>query len=168
MNVSLRPATESDYDYLWWLHGATMRTYVEAIWGWDEAVQRQLFDDRFDPARMEIIESAGQAVGYISVERRRGFIFLSAIEVAPDFQSQGIGTHLIRDLQDEAERQGIPLRLRVLKGNPARRLYERLGFAATGDTETHITMSWLPQTLSLIHISEPTRLKTRSRMPSSA
>ena len=30
MNVRLRPATESDYDLLWWLHGATMRTYVAA------------------------------------------------------------------------------------------------------------------------------------------
>ena len=146
MKISLRPATESDYDYLWWLHGATMRTYVAAIWGWDEAVQRQYFEERFDPARIEIIESAGQAVGYISVERQREFIFLSAIEVAPKAQSRGIGTRLIRDLQDEAERQGIPLRLRVLQGNPARRLYERIGFAATEETETHIMMNWLPHT----------------------
>ena len=51
---------------------------------------------------------------------------------------------LIRDLQSEAERQGLPLNLQVLQGNPARRLYERLGFAATGETETHIMMSWLP------------------------
>ena len=71
MNVSLRPATENDYDFLWWLHGATMRTYVEAIWGWDEAVQRQYFEERFDPARLRIIESAGQTVGYVSVERQR-------------------------------------------------------------------------------------------------
>ena len=155
MNVSLRPATENDYDFLWWLHGATMRTYVAAIWGWDEAVQWQFFQDRFDPARLEIIESAGEAVGYISVERHGEFIFLSAIEVAPEVQSQGIGTRLIRDLQDEAERQCIPLRLQVLQGNPARRLYERLGFAATGETETHIMMSWLPQTIAGNDKGEP-------------
>ena len=146
MNVSLRPATESDYDFLWWLHGATMRTYVAAIWGWDEAVQRLLFQDRFDPARLEIIESAGEAIGYLSVERHREFISLAAIEVAPKVQSQGIGTRLIRDLQDEAERLCIPLRLQVLQGNPARCLYERLGFTAAGETETHIMMSWQPQT----------------------
>jgi ribosomal protein S18 acetylase RimI-like enzyme len=155
MNVSLRPATESDYAYLWWLHGATMRTYVDAIWGWDEAVQRRLFDDRFDPARLEIIESAGEAVGVISVEQQREFISLSAIEVAPDFQSKGIGTRLIRDMQDEAERQCVPLRLRVLQGNPARRLYERLGFAETEETETHIMMNWLPQTIAANDKGEP-------------
>jgi len=155
MKIRLRPATESDYEYLWWLHGATMRTYVEAIWGWDEAVQRRLFDDRFDPARLEIIESAGQTVGYISVERQREFIFLLAIKIAPEAQSRGIGTRLIRDLQDEAERQCVPLRLRVLQGNPARRLYERLGLAATEETETHIMMNWLPQTMAGTDKGEP-------------
>jgi ribosomal protein S18 acetylase RimI-like enzyme len=155
MNVSLRPATENDYDFLWWLHGATMRTYVAAIWGWDEAVQRSYFQDRFDPARLEIIEIAGEARGYISVERHREFIFLGAIEVSPEVQSQGIGTRLIRDLQDEAERQGIPLRLQVLQGNPARHLYERLGFAATEETETHIMMNWLPQTIAANDKGEP-------------
>jgi ribosomal protein S18 acetylase RimI-like enzyme len=155
MNVSLRPATESDYDFLWWLHGATMRTYVAAIWGWDEAAQRQFFQDRFDPARLEIIESAGEAIGHISVERQREFIFLSAIEVAPEAQSRGIGTRLIRDLQGEAERQCIPLRLQVLQGNPARRLYERLEFAATGETETHIMMIWQPQTIAVSDKGEP-------------
>ena len=144
MDVSLRPATESDYDFLWWLHGATMRTYVDAIWGWDEAVQRQFFQVRFNPARMQIVEYAGEAVGYVSVERREESVFLGAIEIAPEYQGRGIGTGLIRDLQGEAQRQGLPLRLQVLQGNPARRLYERLGFEATGETETHIMMNWLP------------------------
>ena len=148
MRISLRPATERDYDFVWWLHGATMRTYVEAIWGWDEAVQRRLFQERFDPPRIEIIECDGEAAGYISVERSEESIFLSSIEIAPDFQGQGIGTDLIRGLQDEAERRGVPLKLRVLQGNPARRLYKRLGFEATEETETHIKMSWLPCTAS--------------------
>ena len=144
MDISLRPATENDYDFLWWLHGATMRDYVDAIWGWDEAVQRQFFQVRFNPARMEIVECAGEAVGYIAVERREESIFLGAIEIAPKYQGQGIGTGLIRDLKSEAERRSVPLKLQVLQGNPARRLYERLGFAPTGETETHIMMSWLP------------------------
>ena len=148
MDVSLRPATDGDYDFLWWLKGATMRAYVDAIWGWDEAFQRQYFQERFDPARMEIVELAGEAVGHISVERREECIFLGVIEIAPDYQSQGIGAGLIRDLQKEAERRGVPVKLQVLQGNPARRLYERLGFAATGETETHIMMSWLPQSMA--------------------
>lgn len=148
MNITLRPGKQSDYDFLWWLHGATMRAYVEAIWGWDEAAQRRLFQERFEPARIQILEHEGEAVGYISVERNEECLFLSAIEIAPQVQNRGIGTGLIRDLQSEAARRRIPLRLWVLQGNPARRLYERLGFTATGETETHITMSWQPQIMA--------------------
>jgi ribosomal protein S18 acetylase RimI-like enzyme len=156
VDSSLRPATDGDYDFLWWLHGATMRTYVDAIWGWDEAFQRQHFQDHFDPARIEIVERAGEAAGYISVERGEDAIFLGAIEIAPDSQNQGIGTGLIRDLQDEAQGRGVPLKLQVLQGNPARRLYERLGFVATRETETHIMMSWLPRSAAGAGKGEPT------------
>lgn len=156
MEISLRPATEGDYDFLWWLHGTTMRSYVDAIWGWDEALQVQYFQERFDPARMEIVERAGEAVGYVSVQRREKYIFLGAIEIAPDYQGRGIGTGLIRDLQSEAERRGVPLRLRVLQGNPARRLYERLGFTATRETQTHTMMNWLPGSVAGTGRGEPT------------
>jgi ribosomal protein S18 acetylase RimI-like enzyme len=148
MKITLRPGKQSDYGFLWWLHCATMRTYVEAIWGWDEAAQRSLFQERFDPARFQIVACDGEDAGYISVERNEEYLFLSAIEVAPQAQNRGIGTSLIRDLQGEAGRQRIPLRLRVLQGNPARRLYERLGFVATGETETHVMMSWQPDTIA--------------------
>jgi len=33
---SLRPAKASDYDFLVALHEATMREYVEQVWGWDD------------------------------------------------------------------------------------------------------------------------------------
>jgi GNAT superfamily N-acetyltransferase len=149
MNICLRPGKQSDYEFLWWLHCATMRTYVDAIWGWDEAAQQRLFQERFDPARFQIVECDGEDAGYVSVERNEEFNFLSAIEVAPQVQNQGLGTSLIRDLQDEAAHRRVPLKLRVLQGNPARRLYERLGFVVTGETETHIMMSWQPQTMAI-------------------
>jgi hypothetical protein len=37
-----------------------------------------------------------------------------------------------------------PLGLRVLRNNPAHRLYERLGFRVMEETETHIYMEALP------------------------
>ena len=36
MDFELRPATESDRDWLFALHQATMRESIAAIWGWDE------------------------------------------------------------------------------------------------------------------------------------
>ena len=36
---------------------------------------------------------------------------------------------------EEADRRSVPVRLTVNKGNPAVRLYERLGFRRTGGSE---------------------------------
>ena len=80
-------------------------------------------------------------IGVVSVVRRATDIFLSNIELLPAYQGQGIGTHLIRALITEARQKGIPITLQVLKVNPARKLYERLGFSINGETPTHYLMS---------------------------
>ena len=59
------------------------------------------------------------------------------IYILPEHQSRGIGTHLVSELLAGARAAGLAVRLRVLKGNPARRLYEKLGFTVTREIETH-------------------------------
>jgi phosphoribosyl 1,2-cyclic phosphodiesterase len=44
------------------------------------------------------------------------------------------------ELLAEARTAGLPVRLRVFRVNPAQRLYRRLGFVVTGETETHVQM----------------------------
>lgn len=148
MQISLRPATDEDYDFLWWLHCATMRPYVEETWGWDEQWQAEYFHDHFDSPTRRVIGGDGVPIGYISVERREDCIFLAAIEIAPDYQSRGIGTKLIRGLLNEADGRNVPVELQVLKVNTARRLYERLGFTVIGETETHYMMRRLPESMA--------------------
>ena len=55
---------------------------------------------------------------------------------------------LIQALCDEADGRGIPVELQVIKVNPAWRLYERLGFVVIGETETHVLMRWLPESVA--------------------
>ena len=50
------------------------------------------------------------------------------IGVAEDARGQGVGSALMRALIAEAGRRGVGLCLNVRHDNPARRLYERLGF----------------------------------------
>ena len=134
----LRPATDADREFLWRLHRDTMRPYVDATWGWDDGDQRRRFDAAFDPDRLAVVAVEREPVGTLRVERRPGEVFLAAIEVAPAWQGRGIGTRLILDVVEGAGR--LPVALRVLKANPARALYERLGFAVDGETATHHTM----------------------------
>jgi ribosomal protein S18 acetylase RimI-like enzyme len=51
-----------------------------------------------------------------------------AIAVLPDFLGQGIGTQLMKYLLEEASQVYPAVMLSVRKSNPARYLYERMGF----------------------------------------
>lgn len=141
---TLRPATADDDDFLWRLHVAAMREYVERTWGWDEGAQAAIFRERSDPANSRIVIVAGRDAGVLVVERRPDRIFLSRIQLLPGAQGRGVGTAIVGDLLAEAGREGVPVALRVLRVNPARRLYERLGFAVTEETPTHYLLRALP------------------------
>ena len=136
--LRLRPATEADRAFLWHLHRDTMRPYVEQTWGWEEADQRRRFDEQFQPDRKQIVLAQGKPVGMIDVEYRAQEVFLAVVELAPTWQGRGLGTRLVRSVIDNAG--DLPVSLRVLKANPARRLYERLGFTVVGETTTHYHM----------------------------
>ena len=55
---------------------------------------------------------------------------------------QGLGTEVIRALQQECHTRGWTLRLQVLKGNTAERLYRWLGFEVAGEDSLRRQMVW--------------------------
>jgi ribosomal protein S18 acetylase RimI-like enzyme len=57
-----------------------------------------------------------------------------SIGVRPNARGQGVGEKLMRALIDAAARRGLGLCLSVRSENPARRLYERLGFRDIPDS----------------------------------
>jgi ribosomal protein S18 acetylase RimI-like enzyme len=140
MRYALRLATEADYDFLYALHEATMRPTVSQIWGWDDARQSALFRERFDPATRQVIVIDGRDVGVLEVEERPVEVFLANIEIAPEQQNRGLGAAIITDILHDAHARRLPVTLQVNRVNPARWLYERLGFVETGRTETHYLM----------------------------
>jgi ribosomal protein S18 acetylase RimI-like enzyme len=140
--ITLRPSTAADLRPHYELFRAAMRDYEEAAHGaWDEHARWAEFQAGFPIGRARIIEVDGERVGAIDAERRADAWHLNNFEIAPGWQSRGIGTRLIRDLVARAADEGLPVALDVLKVNPrARALYERLGFERVGETATHIQM----------------------------
>lgn len=144
MPYSLRTTTVDDYAFLYQLHVATMKDTVAHVWGWDDDFQADHFREHFDPLRLKIIVVDGTDVGVLAVEHREDTLFLSNIEIAPTFQRRGLGSQIIQDVLAEARDQGVPVVLQTNRSNPARRLYQRLGFVETGETETHYEMTAKP------------------------
>lgn len=144
--LELQDATTDDLGFLREVHVAAMRPHVERAWGaWDEDFQRQRFLDTTDPASHQIVSFAGERVGCQWVRVHPGELELVRLYLLPRAQNRGIGSELVRRLLERAAAQALPVRLRVLKQNPARRLYERLGFDVTAETETHLEMRARPR-----------------------
>ncbi len=137
----LRAATDRDAAFVYALRKAGLRKYVAQIWGWDEAFQASRFRERFDPGRYQVVVVAGRDVGAVAIEWRNDEVFLADIEILPAWRRQGLGTGIIGAVLEEARRRRLPATLQVLKGNPARRLYERLGFRVVEETRSHYRMS---------------------------
>jgi ribosomal protein S18 acetylase RimI-like enzyme len=141
MQIELRQIETSDFDFLWRLHNAALKEYVTQTWGWDENWQRESFIKAFNPSEGKIIVIDGKDAGYLWVIEKENEVLLASIRLLTGFQNHGIGSKIIRDLLDKSEK---PIRLQVLKVNPARRLYERLGFEICEETATHFTLKAVP------------------------
>jgi len=144
MPYSLRPAIESDLEPMMRIGHEGIRPYVEQLWVWDQADQERRFRESFDPATISIVRIQDRDVGYLKVEYHDDHVFLAGIYLDREYRDHGIGSELVVDLLNSCRNLRKPLRLRVLRPNPAQRLYRRLGFHPIEETETHIYMEAPP------------------------
>ena len=141
MDVSLTPATDSDREFLFELHRATMQEHIVRTWGWDEDWQRADFDRRFRAGTTQLIMVNGERAGAVELGGDDRELVVANIQVAPAQQGRGIGTRVLELLIARAAEQGRDVGLQVLITNTgARRLYERLGFVVTANIPPHLRM----------------------------
>jgi GNAT superfamily N-acetyltransferase len=133
MNVALRPATVADRAFVESVYFDTQRWIIEAFFGWSgDDSERRAFAQFYDLPNTQIIVVDGVDAGWLTVTRA-GDIVIESIYLQPARQRQGIGSALIGDVIAEATAGGRVLRISTATINPARRLYERLGFVCTAE-----------------------------------
>ena len=135
----LRPATEADVPFLLALREQTMTRHQSAS-GLQPSSEEREQRVRYRYECAHIIEHEGRAAGLFKVARDGLDWQLVQIQLAPELQGRGVGEALIRQLIAEARDAGASLSLNVLHANPARRLYERLGFVVVGAGEHEYQM----------------------------
>jgi ribosomal protein S18 acetylase RimI-like enzyme len=144
-NFTLRPASPDDATLFYSVIDLTMREFILATWGrWDEARVQSESQAHSKSPNAQVIEIDHVPVGVFFVARYPTHIQLEQIYLLPKYQQLGIGTALISTLIVEADRSSVPVRLRVMAVNPAKRFYERFGFVITEATPEFFSMEKMP------------------------
>lgn len=132
--LTLRPARQADFAFCQRTYLEPMRATIETL-GLDEARHLANFASRWPVEQVRIVMLHDQAIGWLQTAPADDAIFLAQLFVDAGWQRRGIGTRLVRILIEEAARENKAVTLGVVKTNPARRLYERLGFSVTHEDQ---------------------------------
>jgi len=142
--LKLTPADDTHYEFLFQLKKAAMGPYVKKIWGWDEQHQRERHKEDWQEKRPSLILYKDKPIGCILINNEDDHIYVGRFYILPKYQSQGIGTHILKDIFTKADKTNKSTTLAVLKINPALALYKRLGFQINGTNEYQYLMERKP------------------------
>lgn len=145
MNVAFRPALPQDFDYCERLYFAEMERINREL-KLDRDLQVASFRRQWDVTQVRIITLDGADIGWLQSTTRDGTFFLGQLFVDAPLQRRGIGTAVMHRLIAEATREGQVMILGVVKTNPAKRLYERLGFRTSHEDDRKFYMRREPDT----------------------
>jgi GNAT superfamily N-acetyltransferase len=141
MILSLQPATDKDAAFCESLNRQNMANYLTARnITWDS----NRFLSSWKEFENFMIYSDAQAVGLLRLLPEENALGIRDLQIVPEYQNQGIGSWAIQQAKDMAIRRGYPrLQLRVYEDNPAKDLYERLGFEAVQVVDSTVYMQLL-------------------------
>lgn|GEM_PF-47558 len=141
-DLQRRQAIEDDVPALLALRESTMREHMLNS-GADvsDASMRARLLNGYEHAKVLLHE--GRIAGLLKLDRSGADYVVMQIQIAPALQGHGLGKALLLEYIEEARAAGKDVTLHVLKANPARGLYERLGFVVEGEDplEFHMRLS---------------------------
>ena len=153
-NVTLRPVSADDHDFLVEVYWSTRAEELALVpWTAEQqqvfvrsqfAAQQDHYAKKYPTASHDIIMSNDRPVGRLYVARLDQEIRIIDITVLPAERNAGIGSYLIKQLLDEANRSGKITRIYVEDFNPSLRLFERLGFSPSEQHGIHLLMQCKP------------------------
>ena len=153
-DISFRSVNDGDLEFLYHLYASTRADELAQVDWNDEQktqfltmqfnAQHSFYQEQFGQAEFLMIEAEAKPVGRVYVDRRANEIRLIDIALVPEQRNSGLGTALLKDLLDEAQAVGLPIKIHVEKFSPAMRLYQRLGFEALEDQGVYQLMEWRP------------------------
>ncbi|MFJ9892908.1 GNAT family N-acetyltransferase [Streptomyces sp. NPDC091280] len=142
---AIRPAVWADVEGVAELRAVVLRADLERLGRYDERRVRQRLRDGFEPGHTWVIEVGGRFAGCVALrpDADARCHWLEHFYLAPEFQGAGIGSGVLGELLARCDRRdggGGAVRLNVLRGSPARRLYARYGFTVETEDSVDVFM----------------------------
>jgi ribosomal protein S18 acetylase RimI-like enzyme len=154
LGIAYRPITDDDLPFLGALYASTRAEEV-AMTGWPPEMQGQFLAQQFDAqhrhymrhypdAEWLIVERGGEPIGRLYIEEWSTQIRIIDISLMTESRGRGLGAAILEDMLEMARSAGKSVSIHVEKNNPARHLYDRLGFAAVEDKGVYDMLEWRP------------------------
>jgi len=129
------PVSEADFEPLLAIRIDVMREHLERVFRYKPSRAKRVFCGHFDEPGMRLILLDGERVGCVGFRRHAHEIKIDSFYLDRRLHNTGLGTKILKVLLAEADAAGLPVRLEVLSGSKADRLYLRHGFVKVGEDE---------------------------------
>lgn len=151
--IVLRPRQESDADFLRDVYVAHRWPEIVAT-GWPTQTclaflhdQYRLQDlhyrEHYEGAAWCVVEVSGERAGRLYLLLQDRDLRILDISFMPAYRNRGIGGGLVQAILDQAASLGAAkVSMHVDQLNPARRLYERLGFRLIEERGPYLLLEW--------------------------
>ncbi|MEV0575373.1 GNAT family N-acetyltransferase [Streptomyces sp. NBC_01463] len=137
---ALRPATPEDVEAIAEIRAVVMRPDLVRLGRYDEHRVRQRLRDSYLPEHTSVILVDGRFAGSVTLRPFEDGHCLESFFLDEALQGRGIGSAVLAALLARTDTEGVPVRLNVLQGSAARRLYERHGFTTEREDPVDVFM----------------------------
>jgi ribosomal protein S18 acetylase RimI-like enzyme len=140
--LCLRPALTIDVAFALELYLSGAALHLSALGPVDKESLRARFDQSYCQDRSSIICLSGEDIGWMQVLDAEDRIYIEQLHLLAPYRNRGVGRTLIADIFSRALASNRPVELSVIRGNPAIRLYGRLGFRLIAEEPEKLRMRW--------------------------
>ena len=150
--VAFRACTPEDVPFLRYLYGTTREDELQVV-PWNEEAKANFLDMQFRAQKYDyeekypesdflVIELQGRPIGRLYIDRDPEEIRILDIALLPEYRGRGLGRVLLEEILAEGRSTGRRVTIYVEHYNPARHLYDRLGFQHVDTNGVYHYMVW--------------------------
>ena len=155
-SLNLRPIQDEDLVVLNEIYGSTREEELKQLQDWSNEQKQSFLAQQFLAQHIYyqksyvggafyMIEKNKENIGrlYIHENFQENCVRIIDIALLPKWQKQGIGKSILEDILQKAKEIDRPVTIHVESFNPAKHLYERLGFKKISETNgVYHLMEW--------------------------